>query len=132
MLGWSAVCFSQHQLQSLYLTFENYSRNALCALNLISTFSFLSFSRYLCWWTIGPSSQFFSTDMVYYIFFIPKFTVKLRFLSLFHSNHSRFWLSCFGPWALLLAKLLNYLVFLFRLWEYLVKVIAEKHSVHSI
>jgi len=50
---------------------EGYSRNASCALNLISTFVLLSLGRYLCWWTISPrgyhppSSQCVGTDMVY-------------------------------------------------------------------
>jgi hypothetical protein len=52
-------------------TLEDYSRNASCALNCISTFLLLSLGRYLCWWTIcsrmyhPPSSQWFGTDMVY-------------------------------------------------------------------
>jgi len=50
---------------------EGYSRNASCALNLISTFLLLSLGRYLCWWTISPwghhppSSRCRGTDMVY-------------------------------------------------------------------
>ena len=54
-------------------TLEDYSRNASCALNLISTFLLLSQGRYLCWWTIRPrvyhlpSGQCFGTVMVYYI-----------------------------------------------------------------
>jgi hypothetical protein len=42
-----------------------------CTLNLISTFSFLSRGRYLCWWTIcpqgyhPPSRQCFGTGMAY-------------------------------------------------------------------
>jgi len=50
---------------------EGYSRNASCAVNLISTFLFLSLCRYHCWWTISPRgyhppcSQCFATDMVY-------------------------------------------------------------------
>jgi hypothetical protein len=50
---------------------EGYSRNASCALNLISTFSLLSLGWRLCWWTISPrvyhqpSSQWFGIDLVY-------------------------------------------------------------------
>jgi hypothetical protein len=53
---------------------EIYSRNASCALNLISTFLLLSLDRHLCWWSISlrgyhqPSSQWFGTDMVYQIY----------------------------------------------------------------
>jgi len=54
-----------------------YSRNASCALTLISTFLLLSLGRYLCWWTISPqgyhppSSQCFGTDMIFirYIYY---------------------------------------------------------------
>ena len=47
---------------------EGYSRNASCALNLISTFLLLSLSRYLWWWTISARRYHlpsFGTDMVY-------------------------------------------------------------------
>jgi len=41
-------------LSILSIPDEDYSRNASCALNLISTFLLLSLGRYLCWWTICP------------------------------------------------------------------------------
>jgi hypothetical protein len=50
---------------------DGYSRNATCALNVISTFSLPSLGQCVCWWTIKPrgyhppSSQSFSTDTVY-------------------------------------------------------------------
>ena len=49
--------------------------------NFISTFSVHSRGRYLCLWTICPpgyplpSSQCIDTNMVYYIYFSPKFTL---------------------------------------------------------
>jgi hypothetical protein len=45
---------------------EDYSRNASCALNLISTFLLPSLGRYISLWTNHPSSsQCFVTDVVY-------------------------------------------------------------------
>ena len=51
------------------------------ALNSIFTFSLLTLGRYLFWWNIiprgyhPPSSQYFGTDVVYYIFLLLKYTV---------------------------------------------------------
>ena len=58
-------------LSTLSVPDQDHSRNASCALNLLSTFLLPSLCRYLCCWTISPrgyhplSSQFFGTDMVY-------------------------------------------------------------------
>ena len=41
-------------LSTLSLPDQDDSRNASCALNLISSFSLPSLGRYLCWWTISP------------------------------------------------------------------------------
>jgi len=63
-------CFLFSNVLPFSVSDEGYSRKALCALNLISTFLLLSLGRYLCWWTINSrgyyptSSQCFGTDIV--------------------------------------------------------------------
>jgi hypothetical protein len=60
---------------------DGHSRNALCPLNVISTFALLSLGRYLCWWNIcprgiPPSSHFLTlTCFIRYVLFklaVPK------------------------------------------------------------
>jgi hypothetical protein len=42
------------------------SRNSLCTLNYIFTFSLLSRGRYLCWWTISPRCYHTPSSQCFY------------------------------------------------------------------
>jgi ABC-type nickel/cobalt efflux system permease component RcnA len=70
------LIFWLSNLLILSVSDEGYSRNGLCALNVIPTILLLSLGRYRCWRTIclkeyhPPSSQCFGTDMAYQIYFI--------------------------------------------------------------
>jgi hypothetical protein len=106
-------------LSILRVTDEGYSRNASCALNLISMLLLLSLGRYLCWWTISPvgiiRSVVSASTLTMFIGYM--YYWNLQFLNNVIINKtkvllpdlSRFWLSCLVP--LVYPKTLNYLAF---------------------